>query len=93
MGCNHFITQSNERTIQHLLWGTQAAIGFARIRFSRWPRMKVKAFAPTHGPAKSTANMPRYIDDLGDRARNGGPGLGLTTIQIHPEWADRHQFF
>jgi hypothetical protein len=70
MGCNHFITQSNKRTIQDLLWDAQADIEFARIR---------------------PASIGDHVSH--DDARNGCPGLGLITIQIHPEWVDRHQFF
>jgi len=28
--------------------------------------------------------MSRYLCDIGDRARSGGPGLGLVTVQQHP---------
>jgi hypothetical protein len=28
--------------------------------------------------------MSRYLRDIGARARNGGPGLGLITIERHP---------
>jgi hypothetical protein len=35
--------------------------------------------------------MSRYLRDIGDRARNGGPGLGLVTIERHPKYAHRSQ--
>jgi DNA-binding MarR family transcriptional regulator len=28
--------------------------------------------------------MSRYLHDIGDRARNGGPGLGLVKVEPHP---------
>lgn len=37
------------------------------------------------------AAMSRYLRDIGDRARNGGPGLGLVTVQPHPIHAHRRQ--
>jgi hypothetical protein len=30
------------------------------------------------------AVMSRYLRDIGARARNGGPGLGLVTVGSHP---------
>jgi hypothetical protein len=30
------------------------------------------------------AAMSRYLRDIGGRARNGGPGLGLVTVEPHP---------
>jgi DNA-binding MarR family transcriptional regulator len=30
------------------------------------------------------AAMSRYLRDIGERARNGGPGLGLVTVEPHP---------
>ena len=30
------------------------------------------------------AAMSRYLRDIGERARNGGPGLGLVTVEAHP---------
>ena len=35
--------------------------------------------------------MSRYLRDIGDRARNGGPGLGLVTITPHPAHPQRRQ--
>jgi hypothetical protein len=39
------------------------------------------------------AAMSRYLRDIGDRARNGGPGLGLVTIEPHPTAPLRSQVF
>ena len=37
----------------------------------------------------SRAAMSRYLRDIGDRARNGGPGLGLVTAQPRPPHSNR----
>lgn len=29
--------------------------------------------------------MSRYLRDIGDRARNGGPGLGLVVVELHTD--------
>jgi hypothetical protein len=41
----------------------------------------------------SRAAMSRHLRDIGDRARNGGPGLGLVTIERHPDDSRRRQVF
>jgi hypothetical protein len=35
--------------------------------------------------------MSRYLRDIGDRARNGGPGLGLVTVEQHPTHSHTRQ--
>jgi hypothetical protein len=42
----------------------------------------VNAYARAVGIHRSS--MSRYLRDIGDRARNGGPGLGLVTVEPHP---------
>jgi hypothetical protein len=42
----------------------------------------VNAYAPAVGIHRSS--MSRYLRDIGNRARNGGPGLGLVTVAAHP---------
>jgi hypothetical protein len=37
--------------------------------------------------------MSRYLRAIGDHARNGGPGLGLVTIEVHPTDPRRRQVF
>jgi hypothetical protein len=37
--------------------------------------------------------ISRYLRDIGNRARNGGPGLGLVTIEPHPIDPRRRQVF
>ncbi|MGA2894386.1 MAG: MarR family winged helix-turn-helix transcriptional regulator [Xanthobacteraceae bacterium] len=39
------------------------------------------------------AVMSRYLYDIGARARNGGPGLGLVAIEPHPKIPRRKQVF
>jgi hypothetical protein len=39
------------------------------------------------------AMMSRYLRDIGDRARNGGPGLGLVSVEQHPDDPFRTQVF
>jgi DNA-binding MarR family transcriptional regulator len=39
------------------------------------------------------AAMSRYLRDIGDRSRNGGPGLGLVTVEDHPTDRQRSQVF
>jgi DNA-binding MarR family transcriptional regulator len=41
----------------------------------------------------SRAAMSRYLRDIGDRARNGGPGLVLVKIQADPTDSRRRQVF
>ena len=37
------------------------------------------------------AAMHRYVRNIGDRARNGGPGLGLVRTERHPTYSNRRQ--
>ena len=47
----------------------------------------VSAYARALGISRTA--MSRYLRDIGDRARNGGPGLGLVTTQPHPSHFSR----
>jgi DNA-binding MarR family transcriptional regulator len=51
----------------------------------------VGAYAQAFGMHRSI--MSRYLHDLADRARNGGPGLGLIAIRSHPTDPRRRQIF
>jgi hypothetical protein len=51
----------------------------------------VGAYAQAFGMHRSM--MSRYLHDLADRARNGGPGLGLIAILSHPTHPRRRQIF
>jgi len=37
----------------------------------------------------SRTAMSRYLRDIGDRSRNGGPGLGLVTVQARSAHSNR----
>ncbi len=51
----------------------------------------VNAYAREMGIHRSA--MSRYLRDIGKRARNGGPGLGLVTVEDHPTDVKRSQVF
>jgi DNA-binding MarR family transcriptional regulator len=51
----------------------------------------VNALAREAGKHRST--MSRYLRDIGARARNGGPGLGLVSVEEHPDDPLRTQVF
>src|SRR5271169_1355319 len=39
------------------------------------------------------AMMSRYVHELGDRARRGGPGLGLIRFEPDPQWSNRQLIY
>ncbi len=43
----------------------------------------VNAYARAFGMHRS--KMSRYLRDIGSRSRSGGPGLGLVTVEPHPD--------
>jgi len=49
----------------------------------------VNAYARAMGIHRSA--MSRYLRDIGARARNGGPGLGLVTVKPHRSEQRRHE--
>jgi DNA-binding MarR family transcriptional regulator len=51
----------------------------------------VNAYARAMGIHR--AAVSRYLRDIGDRARNGGPGLGLITVKNDPADPIRSQVF
>jgi DNA-binding MarR family transcriptional regulator len=51
----------------------------------------VGAYAKAHGMHR--AAMSRYLHGIGDRHRNGGPGLGLVSVEAHPSDPRRRQVF
>jgi DNA-binding MarR family transcriptional regulator len=51
----------------------------------------VNAYARAVGIHRSA--MSRYLRKIGDRANNGGPGLGLVKIEPHPADSSRCQVF
>jgi hypothetical protein len=49
----------------------------------------VNAYARAIGKHRSAVS--RCLHDIGGRARNGGPGLGLVTIDPHPTYPQKSQ--
>ena len=92
---------SDERLIQALLWALKPLSnlrGSIPLPFVTTFLMValdegkgVCAYARAAGISRPT--MSRHLHDIGDRARNGGPGLGLVTIRPHPSYAHRRQVF
>jgi hypothetical protein len=92
---------SEERLIQTLLWALKP---LSNLRGSI-PLPFVTAFlmvaldegkgvcAYARAAGMSRPRMSRHLRDIGDRARNGGPGLGLVTVQPHPIHSNRCQVF
>jgi hypothetical protein len=95
------ITPGDKRAIQILLWALKPLVnlrGSIPLPFVTTFLMValdegegVGAYARAAGISR--AAMSRYLRDIGDRARNGGPGLGLVTIKPHPTDPRRCQAF
>jgi hypothetical protein len=95
------ITPSDKRAIQALLWTLKPLInlrGSIPLPFVTTflvvildEGKGVGAYARAIGCSRFA--MSRYLRDIGDRARNGGPGLGLVTIETHPGDSRRTQVF
>ena len=93
------IRQVDKRGIQTLLWSLKPLIdlrGSIPLPFVTTFLMValdegkgVNAYARAAGLHR--AAMSRYLKDIGDRARNGGPGLGLVTVDPHPTNPSRSQ--
>ncbi len=95
------MTEDDKRAIQGLLWALKP---LANLRGSI-PLPFVTTFlmvALDEGKGVNSyaralgihrAAMSRYLRDIGDRARNGGPGLGLVTIEQDPTDPRKSQVF
>ena len=89
---DHPTTPSEKRAAQVLLWALKPFLnlrGSIPLPFVTTFLMVVldegrgvNAYARAAGIHR--AAMSRYLQDIGDRARNGGAGLGLVTIEDHP---------
>jgi hypothetical protein len=91
------IGPSDERLIQTLLWALKPlsnlrgsmplpfVIAFLTVALDEGKG--ASAYARALGISR--AAMSRYLRDIGDRARNGGPGLGLVTAQKPPAHSNR----
>jgi len=94
------IKQSDKRDIQALLRGLKPLINlrgsiplpyvttFLMVALDEGKG--VNAYARAIGMHR--AAMSRYLRDIGDRARNGGPGLGLVKVESRPDYPRRSQF-
>lgn len=83
---------SSKKAIQDLLWALPLptdprasiplpyAIAFLMVALDQG--QGVCAYARALGISRSA--MSRYLRDIGDRARNGGAGMGLVTLTPHP---------
>ncbi len=95
------ITQSDRRTTQALLWALKPLSNLrgsiplpfvtSFLMVAADEGKGVNAYARAMGIHR--AAMSRYLRDIGDRARNGGPGLGLVTVESDPADPVRSQVF
>ncbi len=95
------ITQSDRKTTQALLWALKPLSNLrgsiplpfvtSFLMVAAEEGKGVNAYARAMGIHR--AAMSRYLRDIGDRARNGGPGLGLVTVADDPADPVRSQVF
>lgn len=100
-GAEAIANRSDSREIQSLLWALKPLSnlrGSIPLRFVTTFLMValdegkgVNAYARAVGVHRSV--MSRYLRQIGDRARNGGPGLGLVAIKRHPTDLLKYQVF
>jgi DNA-binding MarR family transcriptional regulator len=93
--------RSDRREIQSLLWALKPLSnlrGSIPLRFVTTFLMValdegkgVNAYARAVGIHRS--GMSRYLRQIGNRARNGGPGLGLVAVKRHPTDSLKYQVF
>jgi len=89
--------------VQTLLWALKPFLDLRRSRSIPLPFATtflmvaidegngVNAYARAVGIHRSI--MSRYLRDIGARSRNGGPGLGLVSVEQHPDDPVRTQVF
>jgi DNA-binding MarR family transcriptional regulator len=95
------LAASDKRLIQTLLWALKPLVnlrGSIPLPFVTTFLMValdegkgVNEYARALGVHRAT--MSRHLRGIGDRARHGGPGLGLVTVTQHPTDALRRQVF
>jgi len=98
---DHPMTESDKRATEALLWALKPltnlrgsiplpfVITFLMVVLDEGKG--VNSYARALGMHR--AAVSRYLRDIGDRARNGGPGLGLVTVADHPTDPRRTQVF
>ena len=93
------IAPNDQRIIQILLWalkpltdlGMPLPFMTAFLMVALDEGLGVNAYARAAGVHR--AAMSRTLHAIGDRARNGGPGLGLVRIERHPSDPAKTQIF
>ena len=93
LGSEPAIKQSDKRAIQALLWALAPLLNLRWSILLPWVTIflmvvldegkSVSAYARALGE-KDRRIVSRYLRDIGERARNGGPGLGLVTVEQLP---------
>ena len=94
LGSKPPIRQSDTRVIQTLVWALTPLLNLRWSILLPWVTIflmvvldegkGVSAYARALG-IKDRRVVSRYLRDIGERARNGGPGLGLVTVKQHPK--------
>src|SRR5579862_550840 len=94
-----FLSPTDKRAIQALLWALKPlanlrssiplpyATTFLMVALDEG--QSINAYARAVGINRFM--MHRYVQNIGDRARNGGPGLGLVRTEPHPTYSNRRQ--
>jgi len=101
MGNDLSIVPGDKRVVQTLLWALKPLLNLGRpmplpmvtafLAIALDEGKGVCAYARDAGAKRSV--MSRYIHSIGDRARDGGPGLGLIRFEQDPKWANRQQIY
>ena len=99
------ISERDKRVTRALLWALEPVSNLPQNRRRGIPLRFVTVFlmiAHDEGKGVNTyarefgvhrAIMSRYVRDIGIRSRNGGPGLGLVSVESHPVDPQRTQVF
>lgn len=102
MGKNAAIAPSSKRVIQNLLWALKPLTNLRRRSMPLPYAVAFLTVALEEGkPVGTYAReldvnryvMSRYMQCIGDRARNGGAGLGLVTIRRTSSYPTRTEVF
>lgn len=91
--------KSHKRDIQSFLWALQPLVGLRGsiplsyvttfLMVALEEGKGVNAYARAVGIGRGS--MSRHLREIGRRAKNGGPGLGLVKVQPHPTDLQRCQ--
>jgi hypothetical protein len=101
MSKNEAIAPSDKRVIQTLLWAIKPlsnlrrsiplpyAVTFLTVALDEGKPVGTYAYELDY----NRYVMSRYMQCIGDRARNGGPGLGLVTVKRTKGYPTRTEVF